>query len=76
MPSLQGNVATISTNLGTLIGTVTSVNNTVATIQTKLGTLTTSVGNEANCGLAALGLSAVDLMFRIVLLALVVRKKT
>jgi hypothetical protein len=81
--SLQGNVATTSTNLGTLTGTVTSVNNGVATIQTNLGTLTTSVdnmqgttNNEANYSLAALGLSAVDLILLIVLLALVVRKKT
>ena len=81
--SLQGNVATISTNLGTLTGTVTNVNNGVATIQTNMGTLTTSVAdlqgttnNEANYGLAALGLSAVDLILLIVLLALLVRKKT
>ena len=80
--SLQGNVATVSTSLGTLTGTVTSVNNGVATIQTNLGTLATSVGNvqgttnnEANYSLAALGLSAVDLILLIVLLALLARKK-
>jgi hypothetical protein len=60
----------------TILSNVTSVNNGVATIQTNLGTLTTSVGNGANYGLAALALSAVDLIFLIVLLALVVRKKT
>jgi hypothetical protein len=67
----------------TILSNVTSVNNGVATIQTNLGTLTTSVdnmqgttNNEANYSLAALGLSAVDLILLIVLLALVARKKT
>jgi hypothetical protein len=80
--SLQGNVATISTSLGTLTGTVTSINNGVATIQTNLGTLTTSVdnvqastNNDTNYGLAALGLSVIDLIILIVILVLLPRKK-
>jgi hypothetical protein len=66
-----------------LNSTILSVHGDTATIQTNLGTLTTSVGNlqgttnnEANYSLAALGVSAIDLILLIALLALFARKKT
>jgi len=41
--SIQGTVATIQTNLGTLTGTVTAMNGDIATIKTDLGTVKTNV---------------------------------
>ncbi|MGA3192322.1 MAG: hypothetical protein ABSD73_07395 [Candidatus Bathyarchaeia archaeon] len=79
--SLQGNMATISTNLGTLTGTVTSINSTVATIQTSLGTLEvtdqgvkSSSDTTGNYSLAASALSIISIIILLAVAIQVFRK--
>lgn len=82
--SLQGKVATVTTNVGTLSGNVTRVSNGVATIQTNLGTLTVSdaavkdssdrTGYYALVALVAIALAIIDLIILAVVAARVFRK--
>lgn len=74
------NITGPNSDTQTILNNLASLN---STIQTNLGTLPTSVGNlqgtannEANYSLAALGLSVIDLILLIALLALFARKKT
>jgi len=74
-------VATITTNMGTISGNVTSISNGMATVNTNLGTLTLSVDGEksstdttVNYGLAALILSVIDLTILLAVAILVLRK--
>ena len=74
-------MATINTNLGTLTGTVTSINSTVATIQTSLGTLEvtdqgvkSSSDTTGNYTLAALALSIISIIILLAVAIQVFRK--
>lgn len=67
---------TILNNLASLNSTILSVQGDTGTIKTNVGNVQAASNNGANYGLAALGLSAVDLILLIALLALFARKKT
>jgi hypothetical protein len=75
-------VATIATSVGTLSGTVTSINSGVATIQTNLGALTVSdqgIKNSSdttgNYAIAALALSIISLIVLLTIAVQVFRKR-
>jgi hypothetical protein len=67
---------TILNNLASLNSTILSVQGDTATLKTNLDNVQATTNNDTNHGLAALALSAIDLVLLIVLLALFQRKKT
>jgi hypothetical protein len=74
------NITGPSSDSQTILNNLTSLNSTILSVQGDTATIKTNVGNatnnEANYSLAALGLSAIDLILLIALLALFARKKT